>query len=380
MTVSASPLVRDVLSATPLIDGHNDVPWQLRIRFGNDLDQIDFRDTGGLAPPMHVDLARLKAGGVGAQCLAAYVPIEDAGPGAADVMLEQLDVAARLVAAYPEDLAPARTADEIETAFAAGRIACLLAVEGGHGLENSLDNLRAAFAAGARYLTLVHNIHTDWADCCRQDPVHEGLTDLGREIVREMNNLGMLVDLSHASTATMLDVLDVTGAPVAATHSGARAVNDYPRNVDDATMQRIAAGGGIVMATFVPYFVSTEVLAHRAERAGEVARLAQLMPDEPDRRRAALDLWDNNHPKPRATLAQVADHIDHMRDVMGIAHIGLGSDFDGIDEVPVGLEDASTYPALLDELAGRGYSANDLRSIVGGNFLRVLRAVEASER
>jgi membrane dipeptidase len=380
MTVPVSELVRAVLDATPLIDGHNDVPWQLRRRFGNDLAQFDFRDTTGLQPPMHVDLKRLRAGGVGGQCLAAYVPIEDAGPGAAAVMYEQLQVARDLVAAYPEDLGLALSADDIEHHFAARRIACLLAVEGGHGLENSIDHLRGAFEAGARYLTLVHNIHTEWADCCRCDPLHGGLTDFGRDLVAEMNRLGMLIDLSHAAATTMRDVLATSAAPVACTHSGARAVNDYPRNVDDATIAAIAAGGGIVMATFVPYFVSAEVLEQRADRAARVAWLQEHHPDEPGRRAAALRAWDAAHPKPAATLQQVADHVDHIRSIAGIEHVGLGSDFDGIDEVPVGLEDASTFPALLEELHGRGYTRGELEALAGGNFLRVLRAVEAAAR
>ncbi len=379
MTLSASELVRAALEATPLVDGHNDVPWQLRQRLRNDLASFDFRDTTGLEPPMHVDLERLKAGQVGAQCMAAYVPIEVAGrPEAAQVMYEQLDVAARLIDAYPDELVRVHTADEIERAHAGGRIAALLAVEGGHALENSLDHLRGAYDAGARYLTLVHNVHTDWADCCRLDPVHDGLTALGREIVEEMNKLGMLVDLSHAAVKTMHDVLDVSRAPVACTHSGARAVNDYPRNTDDVVMRRIADGDGIIMATFVPYFVSPEVLAHRAAHDAETARLTMLHPDEPRRRAESLVSWCAAHPKPRATLDQVADHIDHMRSVVGCDHIGIGSDFDGIDEVPDGLDDAAAFPALFEELARRGYTQAQLEAIAGRNFLRVLRAVEAA--
>ncbi|NKB89030.1 MAG: membrane dipeptidase [Acidobacteria bacterium] len=378
MTLTASDVVRRVLKSVPLIDGHNDVPWQLRNRFDNDIAACDFHDTSSLQPPMHVDITRLRSGLVGAQCMAAYVPIELAGPGAADVMFEQLAVATRLVEAYPEDLALARSADEVETIFQDGRVATLLAVEGGHGLENSIAHLEAAYAAGARYLTLVHNIHTDWADCCRVDPVHNGLTDEGREIVRRMNQLGMLVDLSHSSTKTMHDVLDVSPAPVACTHSGARAINDYPRNADDEILRRIAAGGGIAMATFVPYFVSAEVTQHEAAEQGEQARLAMLHPDEPERRAAALVEWKRTNPTPRATVAQVADHIDHMCEVMGFEHVGIGSDYDGIADVPDGLEDVSALPNLLEELAQRGYGETKLGAIAGGNFLRVLRAVEGA--
>jgi membrane dipeptidase len=378
MNVTASELVRRVLESTPLIDGHNDVPWQIRNRVDNDLSRFDFRDTSALEPPMHIDIERLRRGRVGAQCMAAYVPIELAGPGAADVMYEQIDVARKLTGAYPGDLALALTADDIDRIHGEGRVATLLAVEGGHGIENDVEHIEGAYAAGARYMTLVHNIHTDWADCCREDPRHDGITDLGRDVVRTMNRVGMLVDLSHASAKTMHDVLDVSEAPVACTHSGARAVNDYPRNVDDDVLRRIADADGIVMATFVPYFVSAEVTDYEARLQGEKARLKMLHPDEPHRRAEQLEAWHADTPKPRASVAQVADHVDHLRDVMGVEHVGIGSDFDGIADLPDGLEDVAALPNLLEELAGRGYSESDLAGIAGNNFLRVLRAVEAA--
>lgn len=367
-----------ILASVPLFDGHNDVPYQLRVRADNDLAALDLHDTSALEPPMHTDLARLRRGRVGAQFWAAYVPIECAGPGAARVMFEQIEVTHAMIERYPESLELALGADDIERIHADGRIASLVAVEGGHGLENSIALLRRTYAAGVRYLTLVHNVHTDWADCCRQDPRHGGLTGLGREIIAEMNQLGMLVDLSHSSADTMRDVLGVSTAPVACTHSGARAVNDYPRNVPDDVLTAIAANGGIVMATFVPYFVCAEVLAHKAARAAEVERLALSHPDEPQRRADAIARWDGGNPVPRATLAQVADHIDHLCRMMGHEHVGIGSDFDGIGEVPVGLEDVSCYPALLSELLARGYDEQQVAAIAGGNLLRVLRGVEAA--
>ena len=367
-----------LLAESPLIDGHNDVPFQIRQRVDSELSRLDFNDTTTLQPPMHTDLERLRAGHVGAQFWAAYVPIELAGPGAARVMFEQIEVAAQLAAAYPDTLEQAFCADDIERIHAAGKIASLIAVEGGHGIENSLTLLRQAFHAGARYMTLLHNVHTDWADCCRLDPVHDGLTDFGRQVVACMNDLGMLIDLSHASADTMRQTIEASRAPVACTHSGAAAINDYPRNAPDDVLQMLADTGGIVMATFVPYFVSAQVLEHRTSRTGWQACLDERHPDDAQRRATAMTDWDADHPPPQATLDQVADHIDHLCTVMGVEHVGIGSDFDGIEEVPDGLEDVSKFPDLLVELARRGYDDDQLRAIAGGNVLRVMRAVESS--
>jgi len=371
-----------LLTESPFIEGHNDAPIQLLERSDNDLNRFDlnsfdFEDTTALEPPMHTDLKRLRAGCVGAQFWVAYVPFEVAGLGAARVMFEQLEVARRLVAAYPDTLQPAFSADDIERIHADGKIASLFAVEGGHGIENSLGALRLAYQAGARYMTLLHAVHTDWADCCHLDPVHGGLTDFGRQVVALMNDLGMMIDLSHASADTMRQAIEASRAPVACTHSGAAALLDYPRNVPDDVLEMIRDSGGMVMATFVPWFVSARVMEHRAGRLGWQARLTEMHPDNTERRERELAAWDTDHPAPLATLGEVADHIDHLCAVMGAEHVGIGSDFDGIDEVPEGLEDVSKFPDLFVELARRGYSDEQLRAIAGGNCLRVLRAVES---
>ncbi len=376
MTEDLRDRVLQLLAESPFVEGHNDVPFQVRQRAGNDLESFDFEDTHALDPPMHTDLKRLRAGCVGAQFWAAYVPHELAGAGAARVMFEQIEVAARLATAYPETLQPAFCADDIERIHAAGKIASLIAVEGGHAIENSLPVLRLAYHAGARYMTLLHNVHTDWADCCLLDPVHGGLTDFGHEVVACMNELGMLIDLSHASADTMRQTIEASTAPVACTHSGAAAINDYPRNVPDDVLRMLRDSGGIVMATFVPYFVSPRVLEHHARRTGWSARLSELYPDDAERRKRELAFWEADHPAERATIGDVADHVDHLCDVMGSEHVGIGSDFDGIKEVPEGLEDVSKFPDLFVELARRGYSDDELRGIAGGNFLRVMRAVE----
>ena len=360
-----------LLAESPFIEGHNDAPIQLLERSGNDLNSFDlnhfdFEDTTALEPPMHTDLKRLRAGCVGAQFWVAYVPFEVAGPGAARVMFEQLEVARRLVAAYPDTLQPAFSAADIERIHADGKIASLFAVEGGHGIENSLGALRLAYQAGARYMTLLHSVHTDWADCAHLDPVHGGLTDFGREVVSLMNDLGMMIDLSHSSADTMRQAIETSRAPVACTHSGAAALLDYPRNVPDDVLKMIRDTGGIVMATFVPHFVSARVMEHRAGRLGWQARLTEMHPDNAERREREL-----------AALGEVADHIDHLCAVMGAEHVGIGSDFDGIEQVPEGLEDVSKFPDLFVELARRGYSDDQLGAIAGGNCLRVLRAVES---
>jgi membrane dipeptidase len=359
-----------------LIDGHNDLPWQLRKRFANDLDQVDLRDTRALDPRMHTDLGRLRRGGVGAQFWALYLPVDAAGPGATRMLLEQLDVTRRMTARYASEFRAAITADEIEAAASEGRIASLLAIEGGHGIEGSAGVLRSMAAAGVRYMTLTHNANTEWADACCEDPAHGGLTDHGRELVREMNRCGMLVDLAHASVDTMWDALATSRVPVIFTHSGARAVTDHVRNVPDAVLHRVRDTGGVVMATFVPAFVSAAVRDHQAGREAEEARLARLHPSDPERRDLELAAWDQDHPAPRATLSDVADHIDHLVRVMGAEHVGIGSDYDGIADTPDGLEDAACFPALFEELRRRGHDDETLAKIAGGSILRVLRVAE----
>jgi membrane dipeptidase len=366
--------VRGLLRRVPLIDGHNDLAWRIRTegKPPTDVAAYDLRKP----TPGHTDLDRLARGQVGAQFWSVYLPGDLKDSGFARVQLEQLDIARRVIARYPDCLALALSADDIEREFERGRVASLIGMEGGHSIENSLGVLRACYALGARYLTLTHNVTTDWADAALDSARHGGLTPFGREVVREMNRLGMLVDLSHVSPATMSAALDVSEAPVLFSHSNARALVDHPRNVPDAILTRVRANGGMVMVTFVPAFVSAEVAAFEARRDAEDKRLAGSVGDADERRRA-LEAWDGANPRPRATLSQVADHVEHVRDVAGVDHVGIGSDFDGIDTVPVGLEDVSKFPDLLAELARRGWSDAELAQLAGRNFLRVFREVEA---
>jgi membrane dipeptidase len=365
--------VHRLLRSVPLIDGHNDLPWRIRTagQPPGDVAAYDLRER----TPGHTDLARLAEGRVGAQFWAAYLPGDLEGGRFARVLLEQIDVARQVIARYPDRLGLALSADDIEREFKRGRIASLIGMEGGHGIENSLGVLRACHALGARYLTLTHNVTTDWADAALDSARHGGLTAFGREVVREMNRLGMLVDLSHVSPATMSAALDTTRAPLIFSHAGARALVDHPRNVPDTILARVRANGGIVMVTFVPPFVSAEAAAFEQRREAEEKRLSAAVADAAGRSRA-LEAWDTANPRLRATLAQVADHIQHVRDVAGADHVGIGSDFDGIDHVPVGLEDVSKFPDLLAELARRGWSDEDLAKLAGGNLLRVLREAE----
>lgn len=372
--------VMELLRKAPLIDGHNDVPWQYRERVKNHVEALDFRDTQSLDPPMHTDLGRLRHGGVGGQFWSVYVPITEEGGSAGDLrrVLEQIDVTKRLAARYPDDLEIARTADDVVRIHRTGRIASLIGVEGGHAIEDSLAALRALYEVGARYMTLTHNLNTHWADSATDEPRHGGLTEFGKEVVREMNRLGMLVDLSHVSPETMHDALDVSEAPVIFSHSSARAICGHARNVPDDVLRRTRENGGVVMVCFLPAFISEEARAHGEEFRAERDRLRKEWPGDENKARvgAAIEDWRASHPAPAATLAQVADHIDHIRDVAGIDHIGIGSDYDGMPPGPKGLEDVSCYPALLAELITRGYSDADIEKIAGGNVLRVLQDAE----
>nr|WP_272088926.1 dipeptidase [Nannocystis bainbridge] len=362
-----------VLARVPLIDGHNDLPWTIREykQAPGDVAAYDLR----AATPGHTDLPRLRAGRVGAQFWSVYVPGDRPAGDLVRLQLEQIDLARRMIAHYPDDLALALTADEVEQAFRAGRVASLLGAEGGHTLVNSLGTLRAYHALGVRYLTLTHNVHTDWADCAVLPPRHGGLTPFGEEVVREMNRLGMLVDLSHVSPATMDDALRVSEAPLIFSHSSARAIADTPRNVPDDVLRRIPDNGGIVMVTFLPAYVSQaagEAREARRKARAEAAKIGDLAA-------RALRLAEiDAEPQPRATLAQVADHVEHVRRVAGVDHVGLGGDFDGMSAAPVGLEDVSKYPHLLAELARRGWTDAELEKLAGRNLLRVLRAAEAT--
>jgi len=368
---------RAVLRRVPLIDGHNDTPWQYRERADDHLDRIDLAaSTAALDPPMHTDIPRLRAGGLGAQLWSVYVPVSMAGPGAAAAVLQQIDVVHRMVERYPDTFEMAYGPDDVRRIFAEGKIASLIGMEGGHSIEGSLAVLRQLYRAGARYMTLTHSENTPWADSATDAPEHGGLTPFGREVVREMNRLGMLVDLSHVSADVMHDALDTTEAPVVFSHSSTRALTPHPRNVPDDVLRRLPENGGVVMVTFVEPFVSEESRQWFADHDAAEARSKALHPGDPEAVKQGLDHWEQEHPRPRATLSQVADHIDHVRAVAGIDHIGIGSDFDGISQGPLGLEDVSTYPALFAELLRRGYSEQDLEKIAGGNLLRAFDRVE----
>jgi len=362
---------RSLLSRFPLIDGHNDLPWELRGQAGGDPGAVDLSVLSAPVPTTHTDLPRLAAGGVGAQFWSVFVPAGLAGETAVATVLEQIDLAHRMIRRHPDHLALALTAADVERIFAAGRVASLLGAEGGHAIASSPGVLRALYRLGVRYMTLTHNSNVGWADSATDVPEAGGLTDFGRDVVREMQRIGMLVDLSHVSPDTMHDTLDVAAAPVIFSHSCARALCDNPRNVPDDVLRRLADNGGVCMVTFVPYFVSQEcadwwtALKEEAERRG-------LNPRDISAVHAIKPEWTATHPVPRATLAQVADHVEHVRAVAGVRHVGLGGDFDGTTDVTVGLEDVSRYPALFAELLRRGWTEEDCEALAGGNLLRVL--------
>ncbi len=368
---------RRLLARTPLVDGHNDLPWEYRKRFQNHFDKLDLRgDTGKLDPPLHTDIPRLRAGGLGGQFWSVYVPVETTGADAVQAVLEQIDDVHRLVERYPDAFELALRADDVPRIHKAGRVASLIGMEGGHSIHNSLGALRQLYAAGARYMTLTHTKNTDWADSATDAPQHKGLTRFGEEVVREMNRLGMLVDLSHVSPATMQRAIAVSAAPVIFSHSSARALDDHPRNVPDDVLRLLPKNGGVVMVTFVPSFASPAVRSWNADQAAEEARLKALYPGDPERVKGELKQWTGKHPAPRATLEQVADHVEHVRQVAGIDHVGIGSDFDGIESVPLGLAGVQDYPALFAELFRRGWTDADAAKLAGQNVLRALREAE----
>jgi membrane dipeptidase len=384
--------IERILAQTPLIDGHNDLPWEIRERFGGDVSKIDLsHSTLALpapkgSPPLMTDIPRLRSGHVGGQFWSVFIPVEVQGPEAVQMTIEQIDIVKQLCARYPRDLAMAYTAADVMRVHKSGRIAALIGVEGGHQINNSLAVLRAYYDLGARYMTLTHAKNDAWADSATDDPAHHGLTPFGREVVREMNRLGMLVDLAHVSAETMRAALEVTEAPVIFSHSSARGIVDHPRDVADDVLRLVAANGGVVMVNFYPGYVSEARRRWDADRAAEVARynsppFGGLYIGQPERARAALAEWERTHPAPPVTISDVADHIEYVRKVAGVDHVGLGSDFDGIPEAPAGLEGVDKYPALLAELARRGWSDADLAKVAGGNVLRVLgRAEEVSVR
>jgi len=363
-----------VLRSTPLVDGHNDLPWAIRESKASPRD-VGRYDLRARAPGM-TDIARLRQGMVGAQFWSVYIPGEIRDSGYARVQLEQIDIARRVVDAYPDVFAWAGSPGEVRRVFRQGKIASMLGMEGGHAIENSLGALRAYHDMGVRYMTLTHNVTLDWADAALDSARHGGLTPFGEEVVREMNRLGMLVDLSHVSPGTMSDALNVAQAPVIFSHSGARALVDVPRNVPDSILRRLPANGGVVMVPFVTSFVSADVARWQAlmEQAG--ANIRRQFADDTAQAGRAMAAWRQANPMPPATIANVADHIEHVRRVAGVDHVGIGSDFDGISETIVGLSDVSMFPALFAELARRGWSDADLRKLAGENVLRAWQRAE----
>jgi membrane dipeptidase len=376
-----------VLAETPLIDGHNDLPEQLRERFKGNLVGIDLQsDTSKLvltngATPLMTDIPRLRAGRVGAQIWSVWVSSDLKGSEAVQATLEQIDLVKRMAAKYPNDFQMAYTAADVRRIHGSHKIASLIGIEGGHQINNSLPTLRLMYELGARYMTLTHTRNTGWADSATDAPVHHGLTEFGKDVVREMNRLGMLVDLSHVSPEAMKAALAISEAPVIFSHSSARAIVDHPRNVPDDVLRLVAKNGGVVMVNFYSGYDSEAVNHWDADHAAEKARFisppyAGLYIGQPERAKEALAAWEKEHPRRKATLQQVADHIDHIRKVAGVDHVGIGSDFDGVEDVPQGLEGVDCYPALLAELMRRGWTDADVAKVAGSNLLRVLAAAE----
>ena len=366
----------ELLAAHPIIDGHNDLPYALREQVGYDLSRCDI---GTRQSHNQTDLARLAEGGVGGQFWSVYVPGTWSGERAVVGTLEQIDFVHRMVAAYPDRLALASTADNVESAYQDGKIASLLGAEGGHSLASSLGVLRMLYALGVRYLTLTHNHNVPWADAAADSPRLGGLSPFGRDVVDEMNRLGMLIDLSHTAPGTMHDTLEATSAPVIFSHSGARGLVDHVRNVPDEVLTALATNGGVCMVAFVPTFVSAEYRAWDLAVVDDMVVRGEDPLDLPAHATASTRFAAHD-PRPPVTLAHVADHIEHVREVAGVEHVGIGGDYDGHPIMPSGLEDVSCYPALIDELLDRGWSEPELAGLTRGNIIRVLRDAENARR
>lgn len=379
---AADPVARidALLRRAPVFDGHNDLAWALRERCDYDLDAMDIARN---QPSLHTDIARLRAGGVGAQFFSVFVPGTLPGPEAVVATLEQIDCVRRIVAKYPETFRAARSAGEVRAAVADHRIAALMGAEGGHSIAGSLAVLRTLRALGVAYMTLTHNQNLPWADSATDAPVLGGLSDFGRQVVAEMNRIGMLVDISHVAPGTMRDAIDASRAPVIFSHSSCRALCDHVRDAPDDVLRALAGNGGVIMLTFVPAFVSQQCADHAAAEAAERTRLgiddggtAGTEASDPAAL-AEFERWQQAHPAPTATVGDVADHVEHAREVAGAAHIGIGGDYDGVPALPAGLQDVSCYPTLLIELANRGWSDADLAGLTSGNILRVLDEAES---
>jgi membrane dipeptidase len=380
-----------LLKATPLIDGHNDLPWAIREAGDRakrpgllDVDAYDLRQT----TTGQTDFARIAAGHLGGQFWSVYIPGETSDPAYASngvvvdkpayarVQLEQIDVARRVIARYPDKMALALKSSDVMPAFRAGKMPSFLGMEGGHAIDNSLSLLRTYYDLGVRYMTLTHNVTLDWADAALDSAKHGGLTPFGKEVVREMNRLGMLVDLSHTSPGTMSDALDASEAPVIFSHSSARAIVDHPRDVPDSILARLPKNGGVVMVTFVPSFISQAVYDWQKGREAAVADARRQFGADSVAAVAAIRAWDTAHPQPKTTVKDVADHVEHVRKVAGVDHVGLGGDYDGNNSWPEGMTDVTSYPTLFVELARRGWSDADLAKLASGNVLRALRQAE----
>ena len=365
---------RALLKQVPLIDGHNDYPWALRgLDAGRDLASAEI---SGSVPKLMTDIPRLRQGGVGGQFWSVYVPSSMQGREAVRATLEQIDIVHRLTQRWPQAFALARTAADVERVFKSGRIASMIGMEGGHSIDSSLASLRMMHALGAGYMTLTHSANVPWADAATDKPALGGLSKFGEEVVREMNWLGMLVDLSHVSADTMDDAIRVSEAPIVFSHSSARALCNVPRNVPDNILRLLPKNGGVVMITFVPGFISQAVADYGTKQTEAQQAARAQFPNNDAYVATAMERWRAENPEPRATLSQVADHVDHVRKVAGIDHIGLGGDFDGITSVVQGLEDVSKYPDLFAELLRRGYTDQDIKKIAGLNILRVMRGAE----
>ena len=369
---------RRILERTPLIDGHNDLPWALRQGHGNDPYAVDLTRDLHASTELHTDIPRLRAGGVGGQFWSVYVPASLTPTEAARETWEQIDTVRRLVAAHPDVFELATTADDVVRIHRQGRIASLMGIEGGYSIDDSLGLLREFHEAGVRYMTLTHSKTTSWADSATDAPKWGGLSPFGEQVVREMNRIGMMVDLSHVSEETMLDAMRVSEAPVIFSHSSARAVTGHARNVPDTVLRMMPGDGGVVMVTFVPGFVNEAVRNWNAGRAAEDARLKALNPGSPEAVTEGLTAWTAAHPIPHAGVADVVAHIQHVRDVAGVDHVGLGGDFDGVDALPDGISGVDAYPRILAALMANGWTEADIRKLAGENVLRVMRAVEAA--
>ncbi|MFF8027190.1 dipeptidase [Streptomyces sp. NPDC007896] len=371
---STAPLdeARALLADFPVVDGHNDLPWALREQVRYDLGARDI--AADQSAHLHTDLARLRAGGVGAQFWSVYVRSDL--PGAVTATLEQIDCVRRLIDRHPSDLRAALTAADMEAARAQGRIASLMGAEGGHSIDNSLAVLRGLYALGVRYMTLTHNHNIAWADSATDVPAVGGLSAFGREVVREMNREGMLVDLSHVAATTMRDALDTSCAPVIFSHSSSRAVCDHPRNIPDDVLERLPANGGVAMVTFVPKFVLQAAVDWTAAADENMRANGFHHLDTTPEGMKVHRVFEESHPRPVATVSTVADHLDHMREVAGVDHLGIGGDYDGTAFTPDGLDDVSGYPNLIAELLDRGWSKTDLAKLTWQNAVRVLGAAE----